>query len=226
MITAIAIDDEPTALDIISMHAAKTKNLDLRATFEDAMEAMEFIRINPVQLVFLDINMPFISGMEVAALLLNGPKVIFTTAYSQYAVQSYEVDAAGYLLKPINLERFQAAFLAASHIIATQEKAARADKQEKIAVHDGTSVLHISITEILYLKAEDNYTNIIMPDRSILTRCSIDNLLQKLPDQFRRVHRSWAVNLEKIEKAHPREITIAGMQIPVSKTFRNVIKPA
>jgi two-component system, LytTR family, response regulator len=214
---AIAIDDEPIALDVIRSHAQKIPGLNLQATFLSAKEALSYLEHNAVQLVFADIDMPGINGLEFADLVRGRVQVIFVTAYPQHALKGFDLAATDYLLKPINFERFLQAYRQAE----ARQLPSRTTTIDHLLVKDGTDLVQIALNTISYIKAEDNYVSIVQQNKRTLTRSTLDELQAKLPyDRFVRVHRSFIVPLQKIEKIERHQVTIAGEHIPLSRALR------
>lgn len=218
MITAIAIDDEPIALDVIKMHSDKIPFLDLKATFVSAADALAFLQQNTVDLVFLDIRMPDITGIEFAALVPKPVHVIFTTAYSEYAVKGFDLAVTDYLLKPISLARL----LQACTLV--EERISTANKQQAgvgIFVKDGYNLVKIDPLKVTYIEADDNYLSIYEGEKRTLTRMTLTELLDKLPKEaFQKVHKSYIVAVAKIEKIERNQLLINGVKIPVSANLR------
>ncbi|PRY41067.1 LytTR family two component transcriptional regulator [Spirosoma oryzae] len=218
-LTAIAIDDEPQALDVIRLHAAKVSFLQLDATFTDAFEAIAYLQTHRVDLVFLDIKMPDISGVDVVKCLPRKPMVIFTTAYSDYAVQGFELDAIDYLLKPFSLARFLKACTK-----ALDSQSARADEEPFIFVKTGYEEEKVRVDDILYLEADGNYLSFVLPARRLLSRQTITDALQLLPPGlFVRVHRSYAIAVRKIDRIARQEIRIADHTIPIGASYEHTL---
>ena len=191
-LTAIAIDDEPQALDVIRLHAAKVPFLDLKASFTNAFEAIAWLQTNHVDLLFLDINMPDISGVDVVKCLpgpgrrgpasrsggtAKMPMVIFTTAYSDYAVQGFDLDAVDYLLKPFSLARFLKACAKALDIDTLRS----GNAPDFIFVKTGYEDEKVLLNDILYIEADGNYLSLVLPNRKLLSRQTMAELLQQLP---------------------------------------------
>jgi len=222
MINAIAVDDEPVALDIIKSHAEKVPFINLKGTFLSAMDALAYIKKEPVDLVFLDISMPDISGLEFAEMVKHQTQVIFTTAYPEHALKGFDLAATDYLLKPINFARFlQACQLAEDRV---KQMASNQTERESLFVKDGHNWIQIKFNDILYIQGEDNYVSIFEKDKRTLTRITLTELQSKLPeDQFLRVHKSYIVAIFKIEKAETHQLIINNFKIPVSKVYRNVL---
>ena len=217
-LTAIAIDDEPQALEVIRLHAAKVSFLDLKATFTDAFEAIAFLQSNRVDLLFIDIKMPDISGIDVIKSLSKVPMVIFTTAYSDYAVQGFELDAIDYLLKPFSLARFLKACNKASEI----HNLRTGETESFIFVKTGYEDEKVVLDDILYIEADGNYLTFVLKNRKLLTRQTMTDILLQLPSQqFVRIHRSYTVAFNKVDKIARQEITIAGQVIPIGASYED-----
>ena len=215
-LNAIAIDDEPNALDVVRLHAAKVPFLDLKCCFTNAFEAIPYLQTNKIDLIFLDIKMPDISGIEFVNSLQKVPMVIFTTAYSEYAVQGFELDALDYLLKPFSLARFTKACNRALEV----QNLHHAKTREFIFVKTGYEDVKIFLSEILYIEAEGNYVSFVMKDKKLLSRLSMQDISQLLPESsFVRIHRSYIISLEHIEKITRQEIFLAGNSIPIGASY-------
>jgi len=214
---AIAIDDEPIALDIISLHAAKVPYLQMEGVFTDAFKAMDYLQKERVDLIFLDIKMPDISGIELFNSLHKKPLLIFTTAYPEHATTGFQMDAVDYLLKPISLARFLQACHKAYELFNVRNMAAAADH---LFVKTGYEQVKVLYDDILYLEATGNYVNFILKDRAILSRSTFQEALEVLPaDKFIRVHRSFIIAMDKIDKIERGLVTIRKKSIPVSDAY-------
>lgn len=223
MITAIAIDDEPIALEVVRNHSAKVPFLDLRATFTNAFEAMDYLRQHPVDILFLDIKMPDISGIEFFKSLNKKPLVIFTTAYSEHAVAGFELDAVDYLLKPFPLTRFLKACNKAEEWL--ELRARQETTVGHLFVKTGYDRVRIVFDEIDYVEATGNYVNFVLGDRQILSRMTISECEEALPRQrFIRVHRSFIAAKDKIEKIERHQLTIRGSILPVGMSYTDTLK--
>lgn len=217
---AIAIDDEPQALDVIGVHAAKVPFLELKATFTDAFDAIAWLQTNRVDLLFLDIKMPDISGVDVVKCLTKAPMVIFTTAYSDYAVQGFELDAVDYLLKPFSLPRFLKACTKAFDMHTLR----MGNAPDFIFIKTGYEDEKVLLDELVYVEADGNYLSLVLPNRKLLTRQTLTDLMGQLPpDRFVRVHRSYCVAVDKITKIARQEITVAGHAIPIGASYEEAV---
>ncbi len=222
MITAIAVDDEPIALDVVRSHAAKVPFLNLQATFTNAFEAMDYLRQHPVDLLFLDIKMPDISGIEFFRSLSKKPLVVFTTAYSEHAVAGFELDAVDYLLKPFPLARFLKACNKAQEWLELRGKDA---KPKYLFVKTGYEQVKVDFEAIDYLEATGNYVNFVLDDSQVLGRMTITECEALLPpSQFVRIHRSFIAAIGKVQKIERHQVTVNGSILPVGASYMAAIK--
>jgi two-component system, LytTR family, response regulator len=214
---AIAIDDEPIALEIIKSHAAKVPFLELKAEFTDAFKALEYLQKETVDLIFLDIKMPDISGIEFFNSLTKKPLLIFTTAYSEHAVTSFEMDAVDYLLKPFSLARFIKGCNKAFELYNFRNSTEATDH---LFIKTGYEQQKVFYDDILYVEATGNYVSFVLKDKTILSRSTFVEATALLPaDKFVRVHRSYIVAVNKITKLEKTQVTIGKASIPVSDAY-------
>ncbi len=214
---AIAVDDEPMALEVIRSHASKVPFLDLTADFMDAFAALEYLQKEPVDLIFLDIKMPDISGIDFFSTLSKKPLVIFTTAYSEHAVTSFELDAVDYLLKPFSLARFIKASNKAFELYNYRNNGPTHDY---LFVKTGNEQYKVLFDDIICLEAAGNYVSFVLKDKVILSRSTFNEALSLMPAaDFVRVHRSYVVALNKIDKIERHQVTISKLKIPVSEAY-------
>jgi len=219
-VTAIAIDDEPIALEVIKSHASKVPFIDLKASFTNAFEALAYLQQQTVDLLFLDIKMPDISGIEFFKSLTQPPMVIFTTAYSEHAVEGFEVSAVDYLLKPFSLSRFLKACTKANDLLTL--KSGITKQADHIFLKEGYEQVKIMFDDILYIEAAGNYLNIFLNSlRKIMTRSTINDLSLLLPENdFTRVHRSYIVANNKVTRYNRQSVFIDSSEIPVGNSYR------
>jgi DNA-binding LytR/AlgR family response regulator len=216
MITAIAIDDEPSAIEIIQHHVARLKQIELIAHFHQSKKALEYLKQNPVDLIFLDINMPEISGLELLESLQVKPEVIFTTAYSEFALESYAHNAVDYLLKPFEFDRFQLAVNKAQQKISSLR-----NEDSFFFIKDGFKNIKISCEDILFVKSSGNYLDIHTSSKVHSPRMTFSELIQKLPfSQFLRVHQSYLIYMHAVEKIENNHIYIGEYKIPISSRYK------
>jgi len=221
-ITCIAIDDEPLALAVIERFSSKVPSLELRGTFQNPLSALEFLQSHPVDLLFLDIHMPDLSGMEFLHSLTHKPLIIFTTAHTEYALESYEWDAVDYLLKPILFERFLKGVNKARHIMDREEDERPATQEATyLFVKSDTRFFKINYRDILFIEGMRDYIAIHTEQQRILTLMSMTKMLHKLPScDFKRVHKSYIINVQHIDLIQHNRVQLAGKEIPVSSTYK------
>lgn len=221
MILCIAVDDEPKALDVISIHASKAPEIDLIRTFTNPKDALAFLKDNFVDLIFLDINMPGISGLQFVEKLQSKPYIIFTTAYSEYAIDSYDFEAVDYLLKPIEFDRFYKAISKVKKQIQLNSLQQDSLLSKFIFVKDGYKQIKICIEDIFYIQSEGNYLNIVSNNEKILVRMTFQSLMEKLPaNLFFRVHLSYVINFSHIQKIEDNHIFIQDTKIPMGIKYK------
>jgi len=219
MIKAIAIDDEPMALEVIRSLAAKVPFLEVMGYFTDAFAAIEYLAKEQVDLMFLDIKMPDISGIELMESLRQKPLVIFTTAYAEHAVTSYELNALDYLLKPFAFTRFLKACNKAHEQLLLKQKSGHI--ADSIFIKAGYEQIKIMFNELLYLEGAGNYMSFILVDgRRIMSRLTVGEVVLLLPaDRFVRVHRSYIVNKDKVDKIERHQLHIGQNVVPIGGSF-------
>ncbi|MGQ1785852.1 MULTISPECIES: LytR/AlgR family response regulator transcription factor [unclassified Saccharicrinis] len=225
MITCIAIDDEPLALRQIEGYIKMTPYLELQGSFTNAIKAMEYINDNAVDLMFVDINMPDLSGMDFVKALSNPPKVIFTTAYREYAVEGFQVDAADYLVKPIGYSDFlKSADKTRQRFFADKKTAETVQNNEQfLFIKSEYKIIRINYNDILYVEGMRDYVRIHLDNQKpVMALMSIKKMQEHLPGQdFMRVHRSFIVNLKKISTIERNRIVFDGkVYIPISDQYK------
>lgn len=229
MIKAIIVDDEPLALDVLETYIEQIPNIELVGRCENAFEANEALKNHDVDLMFLDIQMPQLTGIEFLKTLENPPCVIFTTAYPDYAVQGFELNALDYLLKPISLERFLKAVNKASEKINTKkvDSTIPSESQEDFFfVKADKKLVKINFDDILYIEGLKDYVIIRIETGRVITLQTMKSLEDKLPlHQFRRIHRSYIANIKKINAilGNMVELMESGKvkQLPIGKNYRD-----
>ena len=226
MISCIAIDDEPKALEVIERYCQKTGLVDLRATFREPVKAIEFLNGEKVDLIFLDINMPDISGMQLVQTLSPRPMIIFTTAYSHYAVESYDLSAVDYLLKPITFERFLAAINKAAAALPSSQKNGMTNEDDPtVFIKSGPQTYQVKVAEILYLEKVGNYITVFLKDKKILIRENMGDIFDMVPAaDFVRVHKSYVVAIRHISIIEVHQLSIGGTKIPIGSTYREPLR--
>ena len=228
MIRCVIVDDEPLAREILGQYVAQNQELQLVGSCKNANEVLDLLRKEPVDVLFLDIQMPGISGMALMKSLENPPLVVFTTAYDQYAVEGYEVSAVDYLLKPISPERFNNAVTKVAEIVRLKqlEKSSSNDVNYMFVRADYQDI-KVPFDEIMYVEGLKDYVKIVTKDKRIVTLTNIKGMMEKLPEhQFLRVHKSYIVAKDKVQTVKGNIITIADKEIPIGLTFKDNFKKA
>ncbi len=220
MIKAIAIDDEPPALKLIEHFCSRTEDVLLEKTFTMPAEALRHLRKFPVDLVFLDIQMPSINGIEFYKAIKQDTMVIFTTAYSEYAVEGFNVSAVDYLLKPFTLKRFQQAVAKAVEYYQ-YKKQPSSETPRHLFIRADYSLLKIALTDIVYIEGLDDYLKIhLAGGHPVVARMTMKSMLEKLPaNDFVRVHRSYIIPFNRIESYRNKMLTVAGQEIPTGSSY-------
>lgn len=228
MLTCIIADDESGAVEILARYVRKTEGLKLAGAFRDSLEALSFLADNDVDLAFLDINMPRLDGMRLAGLIREkDTRVIFCTAYSEYAVESYERGALDYLLKPIAYERFLAAVEKVRRDMRGRGGPDLTDKPllgggRKIFVKSGPRIHRLNIDDLHFMEKKDHYVVFHSPQGEVLSRMNMIDLLEILPPGgFVRVHRSYVVAIDKIDTIDKDHVLIKGVRIPIGDSYRD-----
>ena len=224
----IAIDDEPFALELIRQYVARIPELKLINTFDDAITGGEFLRENKTDLLFIDINMPDITGIELVRSLKEKPITIFTTAYKKFAFEGFELEAVDYLLKPISFERFNKAVQRAInfHEYRNQHKNGQAGNNY-FFVRSEYKMIKIELEEIVYVEGLEDYIKIHLADeKPVLTLMTLKAILEKLPaNRFLRIHRSYIVPLKKIKSVLNRKVTLSNLvELPISDTYAAAVQ--
>ena len=219
------IDDEPLASQLIASYIEKTPFMQLVGTYSSAQEAIKTILENQIDLVFLDIEMPQLNGLEFAKIIPSTTRIIFTTAYDKYAIQGFKVDALDYLLKPVSYEEFLEAANKALKCIDIQKNGVnKSSANDYIIVKSEYRLIQIPTSEILYIEGLKDYVKIYTVDeqKSIMTLMNMKTLEQSLPSSFIRVHRSFIVNTNKLKIIERNRIVFGNKYIPISDTYKQV----
>ena len=226
-IKCLIVDDEILAQDVIEKYILATPTLKLAGKCDNAIEAITFLHNNKVDLMFLDLNMPEMGGLDMLKTLSRPPKVIFTTAYSEYALESYEYGAVDYLLKPIKFERFMKAInkLVEQFTVSMQEVSSQDDDNSSIFIKEDQITYQLKTATILYIEAYGNYLKVHTPDKTYVIRETMHEMQNLLPEkEFIRVHKSYIVSLAHIESIMGNRISIKGEEIPVGEIYKLSLK--
>jgi len=225
-ISCIIVDDEPMALNLVESYVEKTPFLQLKKKCSSAIEAMEFVKNEPVDLLFLDIQMPDLTGIEFSKMLPATSRVIFTTAFDQYALEGFKVEALDYLLKPFDYAEFLAAANKANtwfELVKGKQKSIISEEKEFLFVKSEYKQLRIKLADVLYFEGLKDYIKIWLKDnpKPVLTLKSLKSLEEELPEtQFMRVHRSFIVALKNVEIIERSQIIINKQRITVSEQYK------
>ncbi len=230
-IRCLAVDDEPPALDVLTKYISSVQSLELVRTCSDAVEALNFIQQNPVDLIFLDIQMPQILGTDFLRTLKKPPKVIFTTAFRKFAIEGFELDAVDYLLKPISFERFLKAVNKVMDASLNATLSIETDPQNRLAGDDhiylrsDRKMIKVALLDIMYIESIRDYIKVVASTGTIITKQSISSIEETLPkDMFMRIHRSFIVALKKIESYSNELVWIGKAELPISRMYRHEVE--
>lgn len=220
-IRCIAVDDEPMALEKLESYIRRIPFLELVALCENPVEAVQMVMEQQVDALFVDINMPDLNGMEMVTSLPNPPMVVFTTAYAEYAVESYRIPAVDYLLKPFDFADFQRAATRLQKQAKLSNGATTTSDEDYLLVKDGYKYVNVRIDSILYIQGMRDYVKICTEDKkSVIGSISMTQIKEKLPVYFLQVHRSWIVNIKKVKEIERMSIVIGEERIPVGDSYR------
>ena len=231
-IRCLAVDDEPPALDVLKKYIVSVHHLELAGTCADAVEALNFLSLQTIDLLFLDIQMPHLLGTDLMRTLKKPPKVIFTTAFRKYAVEGFDLDAVDYLLKPISFERFLKAVNKVMEISLkmTDNHDINTDQQKNlqnafINLRADRKNLKIYLEDILYIESLKDYIKVVTTNRNIVTKQSISSIEDALPrNNFIRIHRSFIVAINKIQSFTSDTIEISKQELPISRMYRHEVE--
>jgi DNA-binding LytR/AlgR family response regulator len=218
------VDDEPNAVNLLEVLIGQTTGWQLLAKCLNALDAIAFLKNNPVDLIFLDIEMPLLSGMELAGLLPANTAIVFTTAYKEHAAESYSFNTIDYLLKPITLKRFIASTKKIEHYFQTQLPAARKyteDEEGYFFAKTGSELRKILLADIRYFESQKEYVKIVTSQFEVLTYRRLKDIEVQLKPPFIRVHNSFIVNLRQLSKIQASIIYIGEKQVPIGDKFRD-----
>jgi DNA-binding LytR/AlgR family response regulator len=221
-ISCIIVDDEPSSQHVLQHFVAQTSILDLKTTCSNTEEAFKYLQLNEkIDLIFLDINMPKQSGLEFYKSLQNPPQVIFTTAYPQYAVDGFEVNAVDYLLKPIAYERFLTAI---NKVLINSDL--KTEDDDFIIIKENKALYKIKFKNIQYIEAFGDYVKVHTQEKTITTHSTFSKFIENLPHYFLRTHKSFSINLNKLNQLSGNQITIENHKIPIGQTYKETVLKA
>lgn len=226
-LTCALIDDEPLALDLLENYTLKTPFLKLNGRYGSAIEAMEKLPENPVDLLFLDIQMPELDGLQFSKIVPANTRVIFTTAFVQYALEGYRVNALDYLLKPISYQQFLEASQKALNWFINTRKAKSEDEPASLYIKSEHKLIRVKLADILYIESYKDYVRIYTStsEKPVYTLTSLKTLEEKLPSgPFLRVHRSYIVRTDKIRQIESEYILVGTKHVPLSKNYKKELQ--
>ncbi|GJM34356.1 MAG: DNA-binding response regulator [Saprospiraceae bacterium] len=216
----IIVDDEPKAIELLKGYTQHFSELELVATFRNGLKALNYLNTETVELILLDINIPHISGLSLSKMISKDTKIIFTTAYSEYAVESYEVNAVDYLLKPISFERFAKAI---SKVLSTTSQVTTKSENRPLgtfSIKSGARIYQVKTEEIAYLEKDGNYMIYHHNGQRIFSRQSVAEALDSLPESFIQVHKSFVVNTNNIDFFDKNNISVQGKEIVIGPKYK------
>lgn len=221
MLRTIAIDDEPIALEVVKSLSAKVPFIDLAACFTNAFEALSFLKNEKIDLIFLDIKMPDITGIDWLKSVSRPPMIIFTTAYSEHAVESFELDAVDYLLKPFSLARFLKAANKAHELYRLKNNQTEGNNSaHSIFIKSGYEQIKIDLNDISYVQSAGNYLHFILYNQKILSRLTMNEAEEMLPAaRFTRIHRSYIVANDKVTRIDKSFVWINDISLPIGAGY-------
>jgi two-component system, LytTR family, response regulator len=230
MMTCAIVEDEPLARQLLEQYILKLPNLELKGAFANPLDALEFLRGNDVDLLFSDIQMPEITGITLLKVLQKRPLIILTTAYSEYALEGYELDVVDYLLKPITFDRFlksveKAATRSEKYTPEKPVTDAVTDNAPYVFIKDGAKLVKIKLADIQYIEGLKDYVSIYTPGKKIVTLQTLKALSAQLPaDKFIRIHHSYIVAFDWIDVIHREQLEVGKAILPVSDTYRKAFR--
>lgn len=223
-IRCIIIDDEPLAIRVIESHLSKIKSFEVVETFTNPIEAMEVIQNGDIEVLFLDINMPVINGMDFVKTLQNPPLVVMTTAYREFAVESYELDVLDYLVKPIPFTRFMKTINKIHNALSLNNDSSEDDRTHTFIKID-KKLVKVYLDEVLYVESLKDYIKITTNSGTHLVHQTLTSFTESLPsDQFIRIHRSYTISIPKVSAVIGNMVEINGNQIPIGRNYVQEVK--
>jgi len=225
-ITCLIIEDEPPAMQLLEDYTRKLPMLELKGKYYDAIEALEHLKRQSVDVIFLDINLPALSGLEMAALIPKEQKIVFTTAYAEHALDSFSFHVIDYLLKPISFKRFlQAIQKLQLHLAPEPVKEIKPIKQEELLfIKTGRTVIRIQFQDIIYIEAHKEYLCIHTVQQKHLVYKRMKEMAASLPASFVRIHNSYIVNLQHVQEMGLHLVKLAGRELPVSAGYKDAFQ--
>lgn len=226
-IKCVLIDDEPLAIKVLQNYFTNFTDFEVIGTFNNSLEALDFINSTTVDAVFLDINMPMMTGFELISLIENKTKVIITTAFREFAAESYDLDVLDYLVKPIPLPRFIKCInkITTEYNLKNNIKVETAKGDSHIFIKVDKKMMKINIEEILFVEGMKEYIKVVTPDKTYITHKSLTSLSEELPaDKFLRIHKSYVIALNKVKSIEGNRVQIQSYNIPIGRNYSKEVK--
>jgi len=227
MISCIVVEDQMPARNILRKYIGNVEMLDLKQLFSNALDALDFLSKNSVDMMFLDIHLPKLSGLDFLSVLKKKPLVVLTTAFPDYALQGYDLDVVDYLLKPFSFDRF---LQAVSKVERQLEKGTPIEKnrdEESVLIKVGYDLVKIKLSELMYIQADGDYTFIFCKNEKYYVSYSLKYWTETLPaDQFIRTHRSFLVNIQFVERVSSADVKISEKKIPLGRVYKKDFQKA
>ncbi|MGZ8524074.1 MAG: LytR/AlgR family response regulator transcription factor [Chitinophagaceae bacterium] len=222
MIRCIIIEDEPLAAKILSRYISRVPSLKLQGIFKNALLAKDWLTLNDTDLIFLDIHLPKLKGMDFLKTLSAPPAVIITTAYNQYAVEGFDLNVTDYLLKPFDFNRF---LVAANKVKTLQDSRIHANESDFIFLRSERKTVKVLFSEIVYIESQREYIKIVTTEREYISRMSTKEIERLLPANiFKRIHRSYIISVSKVKSYTAEIIEVNGIFIPIGRGYRDIIE--
>lgn len=233
-VQCLIVDDEPLAIEVIKAHISGIPQLEIVGTCNNAIEALEQLRQHSIDLMFLDIQMPLLTGIEFLKSLTHRPKVIFTTAFRDYALESYELDVVDYLLKPISFERFFKAinkYLSLEGVVSPSALSSNSSshshpelRDDYLDLNSNKKTHRIRLKDILYVESFKDYIQVHIEGSYISTKVKISDIGKELPDNFMRIHRSYIVNTTAITAFSTFEVELGELRLPIGSSYKKEVQ--
>ncbi|QSB28680.1 DNA-binding response regulator [Flavobacterium circumlabens] len=226
-IKCVLIDDEPLAIKVLQNYFSNFTDFEVIGTFNNSLEALDFINSTAVDAVFLDINMPMMTGFELISLIESKTKVIITTAFREFAAESYDLDVLDYLVKPIPLPRFIKCInkITTEYNLKNNIKVETSKGDSHIFIKVDKKMMKINIEEILFVEGMKEYIKVVTPDKTYITHKSLTSLSEELPaDRFLRIHKSYVIALNKVKSIEGNRIQIQSYTIPIGRNYSKEVK--
>lgn len=226
-IKCVLVDDEPLAIKVLQNYFVNFPDFEVVGTFNNSLDALDFVNNNTVDALFLDINMPIMTGFELISLLENKPKVVITTAFREFAAESYDLEVLDYLVKPIPLPRFIKCInkITAEYNLKNNIKTEAIRTDSHIFIKVDKKMMKINIDEILFIEGMKEYIKVVTPDKTYITHKSLTSQSEELPtDRFMRIHKSYTIALDKVKSIEGNRVQIHTYTIPIGRNFSKDVK--